>query len=763
MNTALRLASFLFPLPSLSAPLFSHKSTEKTEQHNTTESEQNSNGHASSMWHRMHQATGTVYGDIGTSVLYCVMEITRETILIKNHHLGHDEASELVKNGGDLLTRGEILGGLSLIFWALIFLTVKYDLMIMRADHRGEGGTFALWSLLKGYTGKIVAGSLVSFLVVCAAALLSADGIITPPISMLGAFEPLGQVPSVIITLVCLVFLFKMQWRGTSKVGGLFGWFMICVWFPWIALKGLPWIVSSPEIFLAINPVYALQFLASFPGIGALVVLGVVVLAITGGEAKYADLGHFSRSSKTPLEEGESALPINSGRMPVMYSWFMIVLPSLLLSYAGQSAYMLQRGVPPRANTFYAITPRTGFESLDKVIGGVDMVIAALAAIIASQALITGMFSIIKQATVLGFMPRFRVYHTDTHGEGQVYIPAVNWALFLGCVWVTLAFQTSGNLAAAYGVAVTGTMGITTFIFAYVAYYRWRWHLGLVLAVCIPIFVIDLLFFAANLLKIASGGYVPVVIAALMVTVMMVWQWGRSAIGAAFYNFGVREGKKIDWLVALRDMVDDLELAIEHNLPAARLLVQGNRKLVESDRAAVFLCSRPIVSTEDFVPVVLRVFLKKYGVLPSQIVLMHVNQTSSASVNSKLRYSVKKLGNDIHSVVVQYGYMEQPDVRRALKDLQRQKLLPVAAERWIIEVGEEDIIIESDLPWYKKLRVFAFSWILRNSTPAHKYLGLVYDAAVSKEVVPVVFSASGVKVSLPELELKPTQPEAATS
>ncbi len=710
-----------------------------------------------SLWHRIRQATGTVYGDIGTSVLYTVMEITRETILLKHHHLGHEQAAALVLVGGDLLTRGEILGGLSLVIWALIFLTVKYDLLIMRADHRGEGGTFALWSLLQGYTGKILAGSVVSFLVVCAAALLAADGIITPPISMLGAFEPLGQTLSVIVTLVCLVFLFKMQWRGTSKVGGLFGWFMIIVWFPWIAFKGLPWILSNPEVFLAFNPLYAIQFLLSFPWVGALVVLGVVVLAVTGGEAKYADLGHFSRASNTPCREGDSVSPRDSGRVPVMYSWFMIVLPSLLICYAGQSAYMLQKGVPPRANTFYAITPQTHIEWLDKAISFCDMTIAAMAAIIASQALITGMFSIVKQATALGFVPRFQVVHTDTHGEGQVYIPAVNWALFLGCVWVTIVFQTSGNLAAAYGVAVTGTMGITTLIFGYVAYYRWRWHVALVMAVCVPIFLVDVLFFTSNLLKIAHGGYVPVLIASVLVTAMMIWQWGRQALASAFYDFGVREGKKIEWLVALREKLDDIELAIQENLPAARLLIQGNRRLVESDRASVFLCSRPVESRESYVPVVLRIFLKKYGVLPSQVVLLHVNQMNVSTIKQESRFKVTKLGNDIHAVVVKYGYMEQPDIRNVLRELQRQKLLPIASERWIIEVGEEEIIVDRNLGFLKRLVVIAFSWILRLTTPAHKYLGLVYDAAVSKEVVPVVFSQSGVKVALPELELIHTQ------
>jgi KUP system potassium uptake protein len=604
------------------------------------------------LWPRIRQATGTVYGDIGTSVLYTVMEITRETILLKNHALGHYGAAAKVEAGGaDLLSSSELLGSLSLIFWALIFLTVKYDLIVMRADHRGEGGTFALLSLLKGYTGKVFAGGIISFLVVCAAGLLAADGIITPPVSMLGAFEPLGVTWAVLLTLVCLVVLFKMQWRGTSKVGGLFGWFMIAVWFPWIAIKGLPWVVAHPEVFLAINPVYAVQFLLSFPGIGALVILGVVVLAITGGEAKYADIGHFSRSSESKVKGDGGIEPELSGRIPVMCSWFMIVLPCLILCYAGQIAYMLDRGVPARANTFYALTPRTGNPAIDDIIEIVDVAISAVAAIIASQALITGMFSIVKQATVAGFVPRFRVLHTDEHGEGQVYIPAVNWALFLGCVAVTLMFKTATNLTAAYGVAVTGSMAITSIIISYIAFYRWKWNLIWMVLIFVPFLVIDFAFFAANLLKLGSGGYFPVLIAIILILIMLTWQWGRRSLADAFYAFGVKEGKRIEWLVSLRDMLDELEITIQENLPAARSLIQGRRRLVESDRAAVFLCSRPIESVDDYVPVVMRIFLKKYGVLPSQVVFMHVNQTSLAMFPAEARYRVTKLGNDIHSLV----------------------------------------------------------------------------------------------------------------
>jgi KUP system potassium uptake protein len=264
------------------------------------------------------------------------------------------------------------------------------------------------------------------------------------------------------------------------------------------------------------------------------------------------------------------------------------------------------------------------------------------------------------------------VRYTSRDTEGQVYIPLVNWAMFFGCVAVTLLFRTAGNLAAAYGIAVTGTMGITTLAFGYVAFYRWNWPLWKILAVCTPLMLVDLLFFFSNLLKFTSGGYFPVMVAAILVAIMVTWQWGRRQLANAFYEFGVRDGKKLEWLVALRDMLDELEATLRENLPFARSLIQGRRRLVESDRAAVFLCSRPIRSLDDYVPVSLRIFLKKYGVLPSHVTLFYVNQVSVPEIATTDRYEVVNIGHDIDSVIVTYGYMEQPDIRGALRELHRQ-------------------------------------------------------------------------------------------
>ena len=520
--------------------------------------------HASGMFTKIREASGTVYGDIGTSVLYTVMELTRETIRLKNNHLASDQINALIQETGGkgLITDNDALGGLSLVFWALVFLTVKYDLLIMRADNRGEGGTFALWGLLRGYTGKVFGLGALGFLVVSAAGLLAADGIITPAISLLGAYEPLGvwgQHWPIIATLISLFVLFKPQWRGTSKVGGMFGWFMLLVWFPWIALKGLPWVFRNPEIFKAVNPMYGFQFIWSFPTLGMLAIFGVVVLAITGGEAKYADIGHFMRRTKKHCSDGMSVDPNDSGRKPVMLSWYIIVMPCLLVNYAGQVGYLLERGVPPRANTFFALTPQfEGYATLNQFLSIADLCVSACAAFIASQALITGMFSIVKEAIAFGFAPRQLVHYTSHEAEGQVYIPSVNWALFFGCVFATLTFQNAGNLAAAYGIAVTGTMAITTLTFGYVAFYRWNWKLWFVLTVCSPIMMVDLMFFVSNLTKFASGGYFPIAVAAVLVVIMMTWQWGRSQMARAFYDFGFREGKKIDWLVMLREKVDEI-------------------------------------------------------------------------------------------------------------------------------------------------------------------------------------------------------------
>ncbi|XZE35572.1 KUP/HAK/KT family potassium transporter [Pirellulaceae bacterium SH501] len=711
--------------------------------------------HGSSLWTKIREAAGTVYGDIGTSVLYCVMELTRETIKLKHHHLPAEELSAMIASGGaGLISDNEALGSLSLVFWALVFLTIKYDLLIMRADNRGEGGDFALWGLLKGYTGKIFGLSAIGFLVVTAAGMLAADGVITPAISLLGAYEPLGEQWAVLATLVSLFVLFKPQWRGTSKVGGFFGWFMLMVWFPWIALKGIPWIFRNPEVFQAINPMYAFDFVTSFPMLGMFAIFGVVVLAITGGEAKYADIGHFMRRTEQECCDGMSVAPENSGRRPVMMAWYSIVLPCLLINYAGQVGYLLENGVPSRCNTYFALTPRwDGLEGLNSCFYAFDLIVAACAAFIASQALITGMFSIVKQAIALGFAPRQLVRYTSHEAEGQVYIPSVNWSLFTGCVIATLMFRTAGNLASAYGIAVTATMGITTITFGYVAYYRWNWKLWLVYLVCGPILAIDVLFFCSNLTKIASGGYFPITIAAVLVVIMLTWQWGRKQMARAFYDFGFREGKKIDWLVMLRDKVDEIQFAINENLPLARMLIQGRRRLVESDRAAVFLCSQPIRTLDDYTPVTLRVFLKKYGVLPSNITLFHINQVSYATYDDARRYEVIKLGNDIYAVNVTYGYMEQTDIRGALKDLRRRGLIDISAERWIIEVGEEEIISQPDLPWWQAFRVHMLRLVLRLSAPAHKYYGLTYDAGISKELIPVVFEKNGVRIRLPELEV----------
>jgi KUP system potassium uptake protein len=675
----------------------------------------------------MRQATGTVFGDIGTSVLYTLTEIIRA----------------VQQTDGDC-SRESLLGGVSLIFWALIFLTIKYDFLITRADNKGEGGTFALWGLLRGVTGKIIGIGVVGILVVMATGLLAADGLITPVISILGAYEPLGEFAAVIATIVTLVVLFSVQWRGTERVGGFFGYFMMFVWFPWIAFKGAPWVMHHPEVLAAANPMYAINFLLQHGLHGSLIVLGAVVLCMTGGEAMYADLGHF-------------------GRKPIVLSWRTFVLPCLLLNYFGQAAFILEKGPfvldgdghPIPRNTYYALTPALGIPWFDQVIMVSDIIISTLAAIIASQALISGMFSVVKQAIVLGFSPRFEVKYTSKEVEGQVFIPAINNAMLVGCILLTLAFRTTSNLASAYGIAVTGTMAITTFCFAYVAIYVWKLRPWLVWVVCAPILAIDLQFFLANSLKFVEGGYFPVLVAVVLFTCMLAWQWGRAQLAAAYAN---SPGKSIQWLTDLRDMLTECKQAVEEHLYMAARLVQGQRELVEINRAIVFLCSRPIRDLTDKVPVVLRVFLKKMGAMPCHIALLHIEQIHEPEVQGD-RYEVIEMRPGIVSVIVTYGYAEQPDIRKALHELQEQKRIPIPFERWLIESGEEEILLGEGLSFWARMRLRLFRLILRLSTPAYRYFGLGSDVGVAKSVLPVVFEKDGPHLKPPELEVSVHEPE----
>ena len=355
---------------------------------------------------------------------------------------------------------------------------------------------------------------------------------------------------------------------------------------------------------------------------------------------------------------------------------------------------MLENGVPPRANTFYALTPRTGYATLDQVILAADLVISAIAAFIASQALITGMFSIVKQAIALGFSPRFDVQFTSREAEGQVYVPAVNWAMFIGCVTITLVFRTAGNLAAAYGIAVTGTMGITTLAFGYVAHFRWGWSVPKVFAVCTPIMMVDLLFFFSNLLKFIHGGYVPVAIAVVLVTIMLTWQWGRTELARAFYAFGVQGGKKVSLAgrparQARRDPPHD------RGKPAPGPLARAGPPAPGRDRPRLRLPLLPPGPRPGRVPTGRRCASSSRSTACSP-------RTSRCSTSTRSRwprshanstFDVINLGRNIVSVSGTYGYMERPDIRGALRELQMLGEVNIPSDRWIVVIGEEDIIV----------------------------------------------------------------------
>jgi KUP system potassium uptake protein len=594
-------------------------------------------------------ALGVVYGDIGTSPLYALKECFHGP-----HAVPVDPTS--------------VLGVLSLVFWSLtIVIAVKYLGFVLRADNQGEGGIFALLALIPARLDRPMRAAAVTLGAIFAAALLYGDGIITPAISVLSAVEGLSiatdaAAPYVVpLTVGVLVALFAVQSKGTAGIGRFFGPITV-LWFAVIAVLGAVEIARSPGVLWAVDPRYAVRFFMEH-GRHGFVVLGAVVLCITGGEALYADLGHF-------------------GRAAIRHSWFAVVYPALLLNYFGQGARILSEPAAAE-NPFYALVPSALL---------VPMVLLATAAtVIASQALISGAFSLTRQAIQLGFLPRMRIVHTSDAAEGQIYLPFVNWAMLVACVALVLAFGESSRLAAAYGIAVTGTMSITSVLYFVVARRTWGQSLARALAPVLLFLAFDLAYFGANLLKVADGGWLPLVVAVALLIVMKTWRDGRRALAS---SFELR-------MLPLSALFDDLAVT-----PVVR--VSGS---------AVFL-----TGADGAAPPALLHHLKHNCVLHEKVVLLTIRGERVPTVPATERLSVEALPHGFWRVIARCGYMESPDVPSLLS--QAAELgLETDPQRTSFYLGRETLLTGGKAPMLE-VRKLLFAFLARNARSATAYFGL---------------------------------------
>lgn len=544
-------------------------------------------------------ALGVVYGDIGTSPLYALKECFSGSHSIPP-------------------TPENVIGVLSLVVWSLNFVvSFKYITFVLKADNRGEGGILALLALVRPL-GKTSGGrKLLITLGLFGAALLYGDGVITPAISVLGAVEGLSVATPAFqqyvwpLAVIILSVLFFFQRHGTARVGRVFGPVM-ALWFSSIALLGLRGILLEPGVLKAVNPWYAYDFFVR-DGVRGFLILGSVVLVLTGAEALYADMGHF-------------------GRRPIRVTWFAVVLPCLLLNYFGQSALLLVRPAAA-ANPFFSLVPAWG---LYPMVG-----IATAAAIVASQALISGAFSLTRQAVQLGYSPRVTIVHTSKSEMGQIFIPEVNTALWFGCIALVVGFKSANNLAAAYGIAVTGTMIITTLLFHAVIRDQWHWSKWKAGALTLLFLAVDLAFFSANLVKIADGGWFPIVVAVAVYTLMITWSKGRTRL-----------------LAIVRENTLPMDLFLEDVARRKPLRVPGT---------AVFLTSDP-----GGAPPVLLHHLKHNKVLHEKVMLLSVLSEEIPQVDEDDRVRCRELGEGIYQVVAHYGFMETPDIPSVLQALGRE-------------------------------------------------------------------------------------------
>ena len=597
-------------------------------------------------------ALGIVYGDIGTSPLYAF----RETF----HGHGHELA----------VTETNVLGLLSLVFWSLIVvISIKYLLFVMKADNHGEGGILALVALIRNEGGSKSRRNTLILLGVFGTALLYGDAAITPAISVLSAVEGAKiAAPSLgdwVVPISCaiLVALFLIQQRGTTTIGRFFGPVMV-VWFSVLAVLGVTEILSEPSVLRAVNPVYAARFFSENGHTGFLA-LGAVFLVVTGGEALYADMGHF-------------------GRRPIKLAWFTLVLPALLLNYFGQGALLIADHEAVES-PFFNLAPSWSLYPL--------VALATAATIIASQALISGVFSLTLQAMQLGYAPRHRVNHTSAAAMGQIYLPAINWALMAACIALVIGFGSSADLAAAYGVAVTSTMLITTALFYVVLREKFGWPLGRATALCGIFLVIDAAFLGANVFKIPAGGWFPLLVAGGMFSLMTTWRTGRRLV--AERN---RRNK-----VPLRELVQSFQRS-----PEGARRVRGT---------AVYLFSTP-----GLAPPALVANLRHNDALHERVIIAAVTTEPEPRVLPARRTTVDELGDGVHQLVLHYGFMEEPDVPRGLCQgpAHRLAINPIQVTYFL---GAE-VLRVTEREGMARWREHLFAMISRNSTPAAIYFNL---------------------------------------
>lgn len=603
-------------------------------------------------------ALGVVYGDIGTSVLYALKE---------SFHHTH----------GLAVVPLNIFGICSLIMWSLlIVVTLKYLVFIVRADNQGEGGVLALTALLKSVAGhKPKTLTVLTLLGIFGTALLYGDGMITPAISVLSAVEGLEIVapnlkPYIIpITIAILIGLFSIQRHGTTTVGKIFGPITL-TWFAVLMLLGIIQITKHPEILSAANPIHAYRFFAFQPW-KAFVVLGSVFLVVTGGEALYSDLGHF-------------------GKKPIRVAWYAVVLPALVINYFGQGAMLLHNPAAIK-NPFFLMAPEWAVLPL--------VILATFSTCIASQALITGVFSLTMQAVQMQYIPRVQIDHTSHFERGQVYVKSVNFILMVACILLVVMFKSSSNLAAAYGIAVTTTMVITTLLFYFFAIYAWKWNPILTFLLCGFFLVIEAAFWGANLLKIMAGGWFPLAVGVLIYILMTTWFRGRQILSE----------RMLELIMPLDQFLEGIWNDMAHRVPGIAVYMSGHSKYA------------PATVIQNY---------KHFKSLHEHVVFLSVSTLDIPHVPKANRIRLQNIGPQVYRLVISFGFMDLPNVSEQLHDIQLDKFTSLRPDNATFFLGREHLIATAGNGGMAVWRERMFALLSRNAQTAAAYYHLPKDRVV---------------------------------